>query len=273
MPITQLSRVRLFHAEKGEGEAVVFLGGLAGDHGYFMGQLRALSRRFHCLAIDNRDVGQSSYADESYAVWDMAADVAELLDRLQVPAAHVVGVSMGGMIAQELALARPELVRSLVLVSTLARSDDWFRGTLDTFGLIRRQVPDTAAFFEAILPWWVSHRFLEQPDRVAWLRWLLRQNPYQQRLEGFLRQIGAAGRHDAYDRLPALRCPVSILVGEDDCVAPPRFARELQERIAQAALMILPAVGHAPAIENPGLLNGLLGQLLSDQTPRHRRPA
>src|SRR5262249_47569609 len=148
-------------------------------------------------------------------------DVAALLDHLKLPAAHVVGLSMGGMVAQELAISWPEMVRTLVLVGTLGRADDWFRATLAAFRLIRRQVTDTAGFFEAILPWWVSYRFLEQAERVAWLTWLLRQNPYSQRLDGFERQIQAIGQHDALDRLHLLRCPVLLLVGEDDTVAPP----------------------------------------------------
>ena len=263
MPTVELSRVRLFYAEKGAGDPVVFLNGLSGDHGYWMGQLRAFARRYRCLAVDNRDVGQSSYATEAYTIRDMAGDVMELLAHLRVPPVHLVGLSMGGMIAQELALARPDLVRSLALVSTLARADDWFRGTLEAFGLIRRQVPNTASFFEAILPWWVSYRFFDAPERAAWLRWLLHQNPFDQRLDGFLRQLQAIARHDAFERLPSLACPVLLLVGEDDSVAPPRYTRQLHDRIPHGRVLILPEVGHAPPIENPGQFNASLAEFLA----------
>jgi pimeloyl-ACP methyl ester carboxylesterase len=254
--------MKLFHVEKGNGEPLLFLSGLCGDHGYWRGQLRALSRRFRCLAVDNRDVGQSSYAEQPYTIGDLAGDVAEYLDQLGVPAVQVVGLSMGGMIAQELALARPELVKSLVLSGTLGRADEWFRATLDAFGLIRRGVQNTAAFFEAILPWWVSHRFLEQSDRVSWLRWLLQQNPYSQHIDGFFRQLQAIGQHDALERLPLLRCPVLVVVGEDDNVAPPRYARQLQTQIPQARLTILSGVGHSPPIENPEHFNQCLTEFL-----------
>lgn len=264
MPAAALSQGRLFYAEKGLGEPLIFLNGLSGDHGYWMGQLRYFGRSYRCLAVDNRDVGQSSYAPAAYTIREMAADVAELLDHLRIPAAHFVGLSLGGMIAQELALAKPDRVRSLVLVSTLGRSDDWFRGTLEAFGLIRRQVPDTAGFFEAILPWWVSYRFFEEPERVTWLRWLLRQNPYPQRLDGFLRQLDAIAGHDALGRLPAIGCPVAVLVGEDDSVAPARFSRQLHERLPQAKLNILPRVGHAPPIENSELFNTTVADFLKD---------
>jgi pimeloyl-ACP methyl ester carboxylesterase len=182
---------------------------------------------------------------------------------LGLPAAHVVGLSMGGMIAQELALAAPSCVRSLVLVDTLARADEWFRGTLRTFELIRRQVADTGGFFEAILPWWVSHRFFDESDRASWLRALLRQNPHPQRLEGFLRQLDALGRHEAAARLGELSCPVLVLAGEDDCVAPPRFSRQLRELIPQAQLVMLRGVGHAPPLEDPGQFNGRLSEFLA----------
>jgi pimeloyl-ACP methyl ester carboxylesterase len=267
MPFVALNHTRLFYAEKGEGEAVLFLNGLSGDHAYWRGQLRAFGRRHRCLAIDNRDVGQSAAAAWRYTTADLAADVGELLDHLHIPAAHVVGLSMGGMIAQELALARPAAVRSLVLVGTLGRADAWFRATLEAFALIRRQVADTAGFFEAILPWWVSHRFLDQPERVAWLRWLLRQNPHGQSLDGFLRQIQAICGHDALDRLPLIRCPVLLVVGEDDSVAPPRYTRQMHEQMAHAQVAVLPGVGHAPPIEDPEHFNGWLTRFLAGQRP------
>jgi pimeloyl-ACP methyl ester carboxylesterase len=222
--------------------------------------------------VDNRDVGQSSYAAGPYTIGDLAGDVAGLLERLRLPPAHVVGLSMGGMIAQELALAAPERVRSLVLLSTLARADEWFRRTLAAFGLIRRQVADTAAFFDVVLPWWVSHRFCEDSERPAWLSWLLRRNPHPQRLDGFLRQLDALGRHDAHGRLHALRCPVLIVAGEDDSIAPPRYSRDLLREIPHARLAVLPGIGHAPPLEDPGLLNRHLADFLNGQGPLAREP-
>jgi pimeloyl-ACP methyl ester carboxylesterase len=273
MPTCQLPHACLFYAEKGQGESVVFLNGLSGDHLYWSGQLRALGKRYRCLAVDNRDVGRSSLSPEPYTTRDLAADVAGLLEQAGVPAAHVVGLSMGGMIAQELALAWPERVRSLVLVNTLARSDEWFRGTLRAFALIRRQVADTAGFFDAILPWWVGHRFFEGPERTAWLRWLLHQNPHAQPLDGFLRQLAAIEGHDALDRLPLVRCPVLVLGGEDDCVCPPRYSRQIRAHIDHAELTLLPGVGHAAPIEDAARFNACIAEFLARQSPPLRKHA
>ena len=211
MPLCQLPGADLYFAEKGEGEPLLFLNGLGGDHLYWLGQLRAFGKQYRCLATDNRDVGQSGYASESYTIADLAHDLAALFAKLQLSPAHIIGLSMGGMIAQEFTLAYPHLVKSLVLVNTLARTDEWFHATLDAFEKIRLQVADTASFFEAVLPWWVSYQFFADSGRVTWLRWLLQQNPHAQKLEGFLRQVEAIRRHDATERLANIHCPVLIL--------------------------------------------------------------
>jgi pimeloyl-ACP methyl ester carboxylesterase len=265
MPLCHLADGTLFYEEKGQGEPLLFLNGLSGDHLYWRGQLRAFHKHYRCLAIDNRDVGQSSYAAAPYSIRDLAEDVLQLMDQVALPPAHVVGLSMGGMIAQEVALAARQRVRSLILVDTLARADEWFRGTLRTFELIRRHVADTGAFFDAILPTWVSHRFFDESDRVSWLRALLRQNPYPQRLDAFLRQLDALGRHDTRDRLPRLACPVLVMVGEDDCIAPPRYSRHIQELVPHAQLVVLSGVGHAPPIEDSGQFNARLTEFLAGQ--------
>jgi pimeloyl-ACP methyl ester carboxylesterase len=273
VPLCQLSEVAIFHAEKGLGEPLVFLNGLSGDHLYWMGQLRAFGKKYRCLALDNRDVGRTRAPARPYTTADLAGDVAGLLERLELPPAHVVGLSMGGMIAQELALAAPARVKSLVLVNTLARSDEWFRGMLAAFEKIRRQVGDTPAFFEAILPWWVSWRYIQDTERVSWLRWLLRQTPHPQPIDGFLRQLGATARHDALERVGQIVCPVLVVAGEDDCVCPPRYAAQLRERLREAQLKVVPGVGHALPFEDPARFTAILADFLAGQgapvtTPR-----
>ncbi len=269
MPFCHLAHRDLFYVERGQGEPLVFLNGLAGDCLSWMGQLKVFARQYRCLAVDSRDAGQSAYVTEPYTIPDLAADLAEFLQSLKLFPAHAVGLSMGGMIAQELALSAPALVKSLVLVNTLARVDDWFRGTLNAFELIRRHVPDTAAFFETILPWWVSNQFFAQSGRTSWLCWLLKQNPHAQRLEGFLRQIEAVRRHDTLGRLPRIQCPVLIISGADDQIIPPRYAEELRRRMPHAQHVVVPGVGHALPIENPGQFSSLLARFLQElRTPR-----
>jgi len=124
MPRVVCNNILLHYDERGAGAPLVFLHGIAGDHLYWKGQMRAFARRFRCLAPDNRDAGQSGPAVAPYTIGDLAADVAALLDTLGLPEAHLVGLSLGGMIALELAVAYPSRVRSLFLVGTVGRADD-----------------------------------------------------------------------------------------------------------------------------------------------------
>jgi pimeloyl-ACP methyl ester carboxylesterase len=273
MPVCRLSGLELYYVERGQGEPLIFLNGLAGDSMSWMGQLKSFSRQFRCIAIDNRDVGQSTYVDANYTTKELAQDLIGLCQQLRLGPAHVVGVSMGGMIAQEVALAAPDRVASLVLVNTLAAADDWFRGTLDLFKLIREQGPDTATFFSRILPWWVSHEFFRDSGRTSWLMWLLSQNPYAQKLEGFQRQLAAVAKHHTVDRLHEIRCPVLILSGADDHIMPPRFAQEMKRAIPHAVLQQIPGVGHALALENPVLFNSSLQHFLSGLAMQKRMSA
>lgn len=264
MPVCHLNNVDMYYVEKGQGEPLLFLNGLAGDSMAWMGQLKTFGRRFRCIAIDQRDVGQSSYAQSPYTLADLARDCLEFCEQLHLPRVHIVGVSMGGMVAQEIALQAPERVASLALVNTLARVDDWFRSTLKLFDMVRRQSADTATFFGHLLPWWVSHSFFRDSGRTSWLLWLLAQNPYAQKLEGFLRQLQAVAGHDATSRLGSIRCPTLILTSEDDYIIPPRYSIELKHLIPAASLEQIAAVGHALPVENPVLFNQSIAKHLGN---------
>jgi pimeloyl-ACP methyl ester carboxylesterase len=113
MPRIAVAGRQLFYEESGTGDAVVFLGGLGGDHRAFSIPVRHFGTLYRALALDARDVGQSDRATGPYTTADMADDVAGWLDALAIPAAHIVGHSLGGLVAQELTLRHPRRVRQL----------------------------------------------------------------------------------------------------------------------------------------------------------------
>jgi pimeloyl-ACP methyl ester carboxylesterase len=250
MPKIEIRGRSFFYEEAGtDGEPLVFLSGLGGDHKAFNRPQRYFAASYRALAFDFRDAGQSDRSEPGYTTADLADDVAGWLRAIDARPANIVGHSLGGLVAQELALSHPELVKSLVLASTHAGSDAWREAVIASWALLKQEL-DAGDFVRAVLPWLVGPPFFRQPAQVEGLIQFAERNQWPQAAQAFARQATAAQKHDAKNRLRSIAVPSLVLTGELDLLCPPRVAVELAERIHKAKLVVIPGVGHMPHVED-----------------------
>jgi 3-oxoadipate enol-lactonase len=257
MPRVRVGDIEMYYVEAGAGEPLLLIMGFGGDHTAWAFQIAALATRYRVIAFDNRGVGQTDVPDQPYTTRLMALDALGLMDALEVDGAHVIGISMGGMIAQELALKRPERVRSLHLGCTLARPDPYLLALNAAWREMRIAMGREATLRTLALWLFSPTTFAERPELLETLLQTSLANPHPQTLTGFLRQGEAVAAHDTLERLATIRCPTLVSVAEDDILVPPRFSRALASRILGAELQVIPAAGHGYFLERPDAFNQL----------------
>jgi pimeloyl-ACP methyl ester carboxylesterase len=253
MPRVRIGALELFYETEGTGEPLLLLMGLGGDHHGWTLERKDLARRHRLILLDNRDAGASDEATGSYALGDMAADALGVLDHLGIERFHVMGASMGGAIAQHLALAAPTRVASLVLVSTWGRTDPFLAAVFQGWRLlVERLRPEE--FLAVQAPWAFTSRFLAALAaplaEVLALQAALRERGAIKSVPAYQRQLDACLAHDVLGLLPMLRTPTLVLAGEEDILTPPRYARAIGAALLSAEVMLVPGGGHACFLEN-----------------------
>lgn len=259
MATTAANGVDLWAQQEGHGDEVLFISGLADEGACWVDQVSGLRDRYRLTTFDNRGVGRSSTPDGPFTITDFAADTVALMDALGLERAHVVGSSMGGAIAQELALAHPERVRSLVLNGTWCRGDRFLHEVFRNWMWSAEKADSIRDFLITVNLWCFSPRIWNDGTMDGWID-AAQASPYAQSVDAFCRSAQALIEHDSADRIGAITAPTLVTVGELDLCLPARFAQEIVDRIPGAALAVIPAVGHQPFQEVPEDYNRLLDE-------------
>src|SRR5262245_13162065 len=184
-----INGIRMHYEIAGAGDPVLLLSALSMPGAMWAPQVKALAPHFRVVTFDNRGVGETDLPPEPvYTMTQLADDAASLLGELKIPRAHVVGLSMGGTVAQELALRHPRLVRSLVLVSTWARADARFVQVVESWMALASRVPIEERYRHVLFPWLFGPAFFERKENVeAAFRGALAY-PHQTKAEAIERQ-------------------------------------------------------------------------------------
>lgn len=262
MPYANANGHRLYYEEHGDGAPLLCVMGLGVDVSDWGPQIPALSGRYRTIVFDNRDVGRSSYADSPYAVADMALDTVALIDELELERFHLLGVSLGGAIAQEVALALGDRVLTLTLCVSYAAAGRWASERVRLLVRSAESKSDDELLQEMIVLS-LSEATYETVEDMALARRLILSYPYRQRRDGFVRQVEASVRHDVRDRLGALTVPVHVIGAEQDLLVPVWKSRELGRVIPGARLSIMEGVGHRLNFEAAPAFNALVLDFLA----------
>lgn len=260
MPRIDVGKLTLFCDVQGRGTPVLLIPGLSGSHlGWTTTQVPALvAAGYQCISLDNRDVGTSDRSPVAhYSVRDMADDTAHLLRTLGVGPAHVVGWSMGGMIAQELALSNPALMRSMTLACSDAGQSPLLHAWLDGCMMLRPRCT-LEEFARVTIPWLFAPKFLAQAGAQEAFLQAVRDDPAPQDAPAYIRQCLALLQHDAMSRLSGIDVPSLVIAGEQDLLSPMERVRTMAARIPNCELSVMPEVGHAACWEDAPRFNATL---------------
>jgi pimeloyl-ACP methyl ester carboxylesterase len=264
VPSVNANGVDLWVEQEGEGDDVLFISGLADEGACWVDQVAGLRDRYRVTTFDNRGVGRSATPDGAFRITDFAGDTFALMDELGLDHPHVVGSSMGGAIAQELALAHPGRVRSLVLNGTWCRGDRFFQEVIRNWAWSAQKADGIRDFLTAVNLWCFAPRIWNDGTMDGWLD-AAEASENQQSVDAFCRSAEALLHHDTADRLGAITAPTLVTVGELDLCLPERYSREIVERISGARLVVVPEVGHQPFQERPEDYNRILAEFWVSQ--------
>jgi pimeloyl-ACP methyl ester carboxylesterase len=275
MSTARVGDVDVYYEEQGSGEPLLLIMGLAADSTAWLFQIPDFSPHYRTIAFDNRGVGRSSKPPGAYTIHQMADDAAGLLDVLKIERAHVVGVSMGGMIAQELVLRHPGRVRGLVLACTYPEPDadierqrqfsvSQFGGSITAGGEMKLDLGaiDPLAFFQHLLPTVFNQEFIdsELPRLIQLFSGALQ---YGFSMEAILGQVSAVMSHKATDRLHLIRSPTLVITGDADRLIPPANSDLLAKHIPGAKLVKIAGGSHGFNFETPAVFNRAVLEFLA----------
>jgi 3-oxoadipate enol-lactonase len=268
MPVAELGEVSLFYRDYGTHHGGVPVQGIMGfalDHRFWAAQVPAITEHHRFLTFDNRGTGRSS-GPEVTTIEEMAGDALALVDHLGLHKVVLFGVSMGGAVAQRLALDHPERVHALVLVATWARRIEFMRRQNDLARMVI-EMGGAEALIQSSLIRMFTPSFFEVGEETIdrMVSSFLASGPELPQTEVLLAQLDAISKHETLDRLSEIQCPTLVVGGRMDMMVPGFASEEIAEAIPGAQLEMFDT-GHACMIEEMEAFNARIQAFLGGLT-------
>jgi pimeloyl-ACP methyl ester carboxylesterase len=261
MPFTDNQGTKIYWDEEGQGAAILLIMGLGWSSDMWHRTRPVLSLRYRTIAFDNRGVGRSAVPKGPYSIADMASDAARVLDAAGVERAHLFGVSMGGMIAQEFALKYPMRIRSLILGCTSPGGPNAVKAEAEVLRILAQRSVEPEETAKAMVP------FIYDPatplarleeDMTLRRKWFPTSEGYFAQLQGIM-------AWEAYSRLTQILAPTLVIHGESDKLVPATNAKLIAGRIPGAKLVTIPNASHILTTDQPETVQHAVLAFLSSQ--------
>lgn len=252
MPIARLKDIDLYYEVHGEGEPLLLIAGLASDCQSWQLVINGLSKQFKLIIFDNRGIGRSSSVELPYTIKHLADDINELLNYLNIEAAHILGHSMGGFIAQELAINYPHRIYKLILESTAPFSSKRNNYLFENMLKALESGIDYDLWIRNFLFWIYTPKLLNNKRNIENLVQFVMENPYPQSNRSFQQQIEATSNFNSTERLYKVEAETLVLIGEEDILIKPKESELLYQGISRATYPVyIEKAAHANHNENP----------------------
>ncbi|MDD5166230.1 MAG: alpha/beta hydrolase [Candidatus Omnitrophica bacterium] len=248
----------LYYEVHGKGEPLLLIAGLGSDSSSWAGVIKIFSAQFRTIVFDNRGTGRSGIIRKPYTIRRMADDTVRLLNHLGIERAHVIGHSMGGYIAQEIAINYPGRINKLILEATAPVSSKRNNALFFEFYKKLRKKENFADWVRAWTFWSFSPKTFDSGSFVGTFIKKAAEYPYPVSADGFKAQIEAIATFDARPKIGAIKAKTLILEGKDDILITPQEAAMLAKNIHKSVFQLLDDVGHCIHIENPKLFTGIV---------------
>jgi pimeloyl-ACP methyl ester carboxylesterase len=250
----------LYAHDSGSGEPLLLLHGVGLCADDWIGPASHLGDRFRVIRVDARGHGRSSAPKGQWQLADFTADLAALLDRLEIGKVNLAGFSMGGLIAQAFTLHYPERVKKLaILAATTGRNENEQGSIEERLNYLRAHHPGSY-FRERACPRWFTDEFqIAAPDVVTYCERVVAANDH----EAYIKAYEVLVNNDLADELPRIKQETLVLTGEHDIGAGPRAAELIASRIPKSRLIIVPRLRHHILLEAPDIVGGILREFFT----------
>ncbi len=257
MPTVRAGDINIYYEDHGKGDPLLLIAGWGTDLSCWQLQIPEFSTKYRVIAFDNRGAGRTDAPDRPCSMRMMTDDAIGLLDALRIDRAHILGMSMGGCIAQEIGVNYPGRVRSLIMAATTAAPGNChlLMHNLRAWTAAIHEGVDPKTMARIQLPYVVTSRFFDRPEMVALFVDTMAANPCQPRAYACQRQTEASTEEDTRAQLHRITAPTLVLVGREDILLPVRQSEELAALIPGAKLVVLDGGAHAFSIEIADMFN------------------